>query len=154
VSVLAVVLFLRVWHPRTRFLLMRERQTLGAVGPGAMAAHPGLSTERYAYTLGETIQAWIPWAILVGCVAVSGLNAAVFHDALPVPGRTNATTPVTLGSPLGITVEAASYTRLLFDLPGDRQIQRDRPVVNPCQPGQTSGCTGPERVQFTFNWLS
>jgi lactate permease len=151
-SVLAVVLFLRVWHPRTRFLLQRERQTLGAIGPGAMAA--SVSSERYGYTLSETIQAWIPWAILIACVAVWGLNAAVFNDALPVPGRTSATTPVTLGSPLGITVEAASYSRLLFDLPGDKQIQRDRPVVNPCPAGQTSGCTGPERVQFTLNWLS
>src|SRR5207244_5637064 len=40
VSVLAVVLFLRVWHPRTRFLLRRERLEvaggLGAVGLDSM----------------------------------------------------------------------------------------------------------------------
>src|SRR5689334_355456 len=54
-SVLAVVLFLRVWHPRTRFLLARERTqltgSLGAVGPGAMAAHPspGVTEETYRY---------------------------------------------------------------------------------------------------------
>src|SRR5579859_6997591 len=34
ISVVAVVLFLRVWRPRTRFLLRRERQ-LGAAGPAA-----------------------------------------------------------------------------------------------------------------------
>src|SRR5207302_3245633 len=155
ISVLAVVLFLRVWHPRTRFLLRRERTQvaggLGAVGPGAMAAHARAGADyesyRYPYSLGETIEAWVPWAILIGCVAIWGLNAATFNDALPVPGRTNATTPVTLGVPLGIQVEAASYTRLLFDMPGaDKQVQRTPPVAAPN--------AAPERVQFTFNWLS
>jgi len=51
ISVLAVVLFLRVWHPRTRFLLRRERVEvaggLGAVGPGAMAAARAEETYRY-----------------------------------------------------------------------------------------------------------
>ena len=154
-SVLAVVLFLRVWHPKSRFLLRRERVQvgggLGAVGPGAMAAHagPGTAAEeyRYPYTLGQTIEAWIPWAILIACVAVWGLNSGTFNDALPVPGRQNATTPVTLGTPLGVQVEAVSYTRLLFDMPGaDKQIQRTPPVA----PANAA----PERVQFTFNWLS
>src|SRR5207244_11536081 len=46
-----------------------------------------------------------------------------------------------------IPVEATSYTRLLFDMPGaDKQIQRTPPVAAPNAP--------PERVQFTFNWLS
>jgi len=155
-SVLAVVLFLRVWHPRTRFLLRRERLEvaggLGAVGPGAMAAHsraqqPGYDVYRYPYTLGQTLEAWVPWAILIGCVAIWGLNAGVFNDALPVPGRTNAATPVTLGTPLGIQVDAASYTRLFFDMPGaDKQVQRTPPVAPANAP--------PERVQFTFNWLA
>ena len=155
ISVVAVVLFLRVWHPRTRFLLRRERTEvaggLGAVGPGAMAAHTQTGADydayHYPYSVGETIQAWVPWAILIACVAIWGLNAAAFNDALPVPGRQNAATPVTLGSPLGVTVEAASYTRLLFDMPGaDKQVQRTPPVA------PTNAA--PERVQFTFNWLS
>jgi lactate permease len=95
----------------------------------------------------ETIEAWVPWAILIACVAIWGLNTALFNDALPVPGRTNATTPVVLGSPLGITVEATSFTRLLFDMPGaDKQVQRTPPVAPPN--------AAPERIQFTFNWLS
>jgi len=151
ISVLAVVLFLRVWHPRTRFLLRRERVAvaggLGAVGPGAMAAARSEETYRYPYTLSQTIEAWVPWAILIACVAIWGLNSATFNDALPVPGRQNATTPVVLGSPLGITTEAASYTRLVFDMPGaDKQVQRTPPVA----PANAA----PERVQFTFNWLS
>ncbi|MDQ3809888.1 MAG: L-lactate permease, partial [Chloroflexota bacterium] len=48
-SVLAVVLFLRVWHPRTRFLLRPERVDLsrgvGAIGPGAASAH--VAEEQY-----------------------------------------------------------------------------------------------------------
>jgi lactate permease len=151
ISVVAVVLFLRVWHPRTRFLLQRERVQvsggLGAVGPGAMAATAEHETYRYPYTLGQTIEAWVPWAILIACVAIWGLNTATFNDALPVPGRQNATTPVVLGTPLGITIEATSYTRLLFDMPGaDKQVQRTPPVALPN--------AAPERVQFTFNWLS
>jgi lactate permease len=155
ISVLAVVVFLRVWHPRTRFLLRRERLQvaggLGAIGPGAMAAHPraGVAADayRYPYSLAQTIVAWVPWAILIGCVAIWGLNSATFNDALPVPGRTNAASPVTLGTPLGVQVEAASYTRLLFDMPGaDKQVQRTPPVA----PANAA----PERVQFTFNWFS
>jgi lactate permease len=154
ISVIAVVLFLRVWHPRTRFLLRRERTQvaggLGAVGPGAMAAHapPGADYDayRYPYSLGQTIEAWVPWAILIACVAIWGLNAATFNDALPVAGRANAT-PAPVGSILGIQVEAASWTRILFDMPGaDKQVQRTPPVAPPN--------AAPERVQFTLNWLS
>ena len=154
ISVIAVVLFLRVWHPRTRFLLRRERTQvaggLGAVGPGAMAAHarPGADYDayRYPYSLGQTIEAWVPWAILIACVAIWGLNAATFNDALPVAGRANAT-PAPVGSILGIQVEAASWTRILFDMPGaDKLVQRTPPVAPPN--------AAPERVQFTLNWLS
>ena len=151
---IAVVLFLRVWHPRTRFLLRRERTQvaggLGAVGPGAMAAHarPGADYDayRYPYSLGQTIEAWVPWAILIACVAYWGLNAGTFNDNLPVAGRANAT-PAPVGSILGIQVEAASWTRILFDMPGaDKLVQRTPPVAPPN--------AAPERVQFTLNWLS
>src|SRR5258708_40060501 len=92
-------------------------------------------------------------------VDVWSVTSAPLNDALPVPGSANATTPVVLGAPLGIAVESTSFTRLFFDMPGgDKQIQRSSPVVNPCQPGQTSTpqapCVGPERVQFALNWLS
>jgi lactate permease len=154
ISVIAVVLFLRVWHPRTRFLLRRERTQvaggLGAVGPGAMAAHAPRGADydayRYPYSLGQTIEAWVPWAILIACVAIWGLNSATFNDALPVAGRANAT-PAPVGNILGIQVEAASWTRILFDMPGaDKQVQRTPPVAPPN--------AAPERVQFTLNWLS
>lgn len=142
-SVIAVVLFLRVWHPKRRFLLRHERA--GAVGPGALAATE--APYRYPYTPGQTIEAWIPWAILIAAVAVWGLNSGVLNDALPVPGRQNAATPVSVGTLAGIPLEAASYTRLLFDMPGaDKQVQRTPPVA--------ANNATPERVQFTFSWLS
>jgi lactate permease len=167
-SVLAVVVFLRFWHPERRFLLRSERVQvaggLGAVGPGAMTAHPGpgvnADSYRYPYSLGETIQAWVPWVILIACVMFWGLNATLLNDALPVPGRQSpAATPI--GNVAGVTVEAGSYSRLFFDMPGaDKQVQRTRPVVSsePCKPGQQSTpqspCAGPERIQFDLRWLS
>jgi lactate permease len=151
-SVVAVVLFLRVWQPRQRFLLRRERIEvaggLGAIGPGAMAASR-TETDSYLYpfTLAQTLHAWVPWAILIACVVVWGLNTAVMNDALPVPGRTNAATPVPIANVFGVQIEAASYTRLFFDMPGaDKQVQRTPPVAPPN--------ANPERIQFTFNWLS
>ena len=155
-SVLVTVLFLRVWHPKRRFLLRRERTQvaggLGAVGPGAMSASASAGTAdhgveyRYPYSLGETLHAWTPWAILIAFVIIWGLNAATLNDALPVQGRQSASQPVVLGSVAGVTVEAASYTRLLFDMPdADKQVQRTPPVA----PANAA----PERVQFIFNWL-
>ncbi len=161
-SVIAVVLFLRVWHPRNRFLLRHERKQvaggLGAVGPGAMAASGAAHAEeyRYPYTVGETINAWVPWAILIACVALWGLRAQVLNDALVVPGKgpaekcstaTCLQAPTPIGSFLGVTVEASSYTRLLFDMPAvDKQVQRTPPIA----PANAA----PERVQFDFRWLS
>jgi lactate permease len=152
ISVIGVVLFLRVWHPRTRFLLARERTQLmgglGAVGPGAMAARADFDadTYRYPYSAGQTLEAWVPWAILIVCVVIWGLNATPFNNAWPVPGATP-TQPVVIGTPFGIPVEASSYTRLLFNMPGaDKLVQRTPPVA----PANAA----PERVQFTFNWLS
>jgi lactate permease len=155
VSVVAVVLFLRVWHPGRRFLLRRERAQvtggLGAIGPGAMAAtRPGLEPHEpytYPFTLRQTSQAWVPWVILIACVTIWGLSTAPMNDAWPVPGRANASTPLPIANVLGIQVEAASYTRLYFNLPAaDKQIQRMPPVA--------AAGASPERVQFIFNWLS
>ena len=152
-SVVAVILFLRVWRPKHRFLLRRERTEvaggLGALGPGAMAVAvaPTVDRYRYPFTLNQTLQAWAPWAILIACVVVWGLNTSIMNDALPVPGRANAGTPLPIANLLGVQVEAASYTRILFDMPGaDKQVQRTPPVA----PANAA----PERVQFALNWLS
>ncbi len=134
-SVLAVVLFLRVWHPKTRFLLRHERAAAaaGGVGPGAMAA---AEPYRYPYTPSETFQAWLPWAILIACVAVWGLNAGPLNNLLPA--RIDTTI-------LGVHVGGVA-SRPVFDMPGAHQlVQRAPPVAPPNAP--------PESVQFAFNWL-
>ena len=70
-SVLAVVLFLRVWHPKSRFLLASERAALA--GPGAMVSQePPAHVYHYPYTRAQTIRAWVPWALLILCVGLWG----------------------------------------------------------------------------------
>ena len=69
-SVICTALFLRfVWHPRERFLLRSEREA--ATGATVKAAE-----WKYKYGLGETIHAWLPWAILIACCVVWGLKNA------------------------------------------------------------------------------
>jgi lactate permease len=167
-SVVATVLFLRAWHPKHRFLLRHERAAMGYAGNRGNPRHAGTSSKvparpgasavnaevaatagepAYQYTITETIQAWVPWAILIACVALWGLNAAALNTLLPVPGAESPTRPIVIGELLGVPVEAGSYTRLFFDLPAaDRQVRRGPPVAPPEAP--------PERVQFDFRWLS
>jgi len=71
-SVICVALFLRVWKPKTRFLLKSERAAAtteaGGLKPimGGSGATMGHSADwKYPYTMGETIRAWVPWAILI-----------------------------------------------------------------------------------------
>src|SRR5438034_6301050 len=60
-SVICTALFLRyVWHPKTRFLLKSE---MAAAPNGPVRAVP--AEYKYQYTAGQTVRAWIPWAILI-----------------------------------------------------------------------------------------
>src|SRR5437868_7910307 len=69
-SVICTALLLRfVWHPKTRFLLRSELATAGA---GNAPMHVDRSTWVYNYTVGQTIEAWVPWAILILCCALWG----------------------------------------------------------------------------------
>ncbi|HEX3479569.1 MAG TPA: L-lactate permease [Kofleriaceae bacterium] len=69
-SVVCTAVFLRfVWHPRERFLLRSERET------GAKST-VNIKEWKYKYGLGETIHAWLPWAILIACCVVWGLKKA------------------------------------------------------------------------------
>src|SRR5664279_4121474 len=78
-SVICTALFLRfAWHPKTRFLLKSERQE------GKKAETIDKSTWKYPYTVGQTIYAWLPWAILIGCCALWGMPAVSYtHLTLP-----------------------------------------------------------------------
>jgi lactate permease len=66
-SILCTTLFLRfLWQPKTRFLFQHEREA------GESAARPAAWV--YKYKLGETLYAWLPWLILIGCCVFWGLE--------------------------------------------------------------------------------
>src|SRR5262249_53642338 len=63
-SVVCTALFLRfVWHPKSRFLLRKEREENKAPAGGVAVADVGAAA--YRYSAGETAYAWLPWGILV-----------------------------------------------------------------------------------------
>jgi lactate permease len=126
-SVLAVVLFLRVWHPRSRFLLASERAGATA-GPGAVAASsvgPTGEAYRYPYSLSETLQAWVPWGLLILCVGLWGWpQFRTFLNTL-IPGVTLVNIPMPFLH---------------------QMVQRVPPVAPPN--------AAPESAIWALNWLS
>jgi lactate permease len=123
-SVLAVVVFLRVWQPRSRFLLSAER---AAAGPGAMrsGASPTAAEYRYPYTLAETLHAWVPWVLLIACVGLWGWPQFKTMLNTLVPGVTLINVPMPF----------------LHQL-----VQRMPPVAPPN--------ANPEGAVWVVNWLS
>jgi len=132
-SVICTALFLRMWHPKTQFLLRSER-TAGAA--------PRMTREgwAYRYTAGETAGAWTPWAILILCCAIWGMPTVktkmnnVFEN---VKVKTTL-----LGSPFTGTLSLPAWE--MPDL--HNKVQRTPPVVKPD--------AKPEAAKFTINWLS
>ena len=134
-SVICTAIFLRfVWHPKTRFLLKSER----AAGQAVQTIDK--STWKYPYSVGETVYAWLPWAILIACCALwgapefkkllNGLFSGVKLDAS------------LLGSKLGGTLSLPAW-----DMPAlHNLVQRMPPVAAPN--------AKPEAARFTINWLS
>jgi lactate permease len=123
-SVLAVVVFLRVWHPSSRFLLRTER---AAAGPGAMSTgeSPTAAEYRYPYTLAETLHAWVPWVLLILCVGLWGWPQFKTMLNTLVPGVTLINLPMPF----------------LHQL-----VQRMPPVAPPN--------ANPEAAVWVLNWLS
>jgi lactate permease len=83
-SIVAVVLWLRVWRPR-ECLVLRDSQLVAAAG-GAVPADPAQTpSSREGVWL-----AWLPWAILTGFIllwgtpAVKGALDGVFSTSLPM----------------------------------------------------------------------
>ncbi|HEX3758209.1 MAG TPA: L-lactate permease [Kofleriaceae bacterium] len=131
-SVICTALFLRfVWHPKTRFLLRSERE---AGGQTAVE----LGEWKYKYGLGETIHAWLPWAILIACCVVWGLKKVWLNDLLA--GVKFDTT--LFGSKLGGTLSAPKW-----DMPALHNLVQRMPPVAPVN-------AKPEGAQFTLNWIS
>jgi lactate permease len=148
-SVACTALFLRyVWHPKARFLLRSERGAAGA-GPAAaaVATNPGravtaapASGYTYPYTVGQTIHAWVPWAILVAACALWGMPEwKKFLNEL-FSGVTFSTT--LLGARLSGTLSLPKW-----EMPALHQLVQRMPPIAP--PGAK-----PEAAVFAINWLS
>ena len=133
-SVICTALFLRfVWHPRRRFLLKSERDD------GATSSAAGAAEWKYKYKLGETIYAWVPWAILIACCVVWGLpDDKKWLDGLLGDVSFNTTL---LGSKFSGTLSLP-----VWDMPSLHQlVQRMPPVV---------AAAKAEDAQFKIPWLS
>ena len=134
-SVVCTALFLRlVWHPKTRFLLKKERAA------GAAAQTADQTTWKYKYSFGETLYAWAPWAILIFACALWGSpDWKKFLNNL-FSGVSFKTT--LLGSPFTGTLSLPAW-----DMPAlHNLVQRMPPVV--------AANAKPEAARFTINWLS
>ena len=144
VSVVCVALFLRVWHPRSRFLLKSEREgaQLKPVMGGSSASKP-LGHEagwKYGYTWGQTINAWVPWVILIAMCGLWGLAEwKTFLNGLL--GFIQVKTTF-LGGALVGPLSAPVWNMPLLD----GQVQRVPPVLATGKP--------PEAAKFLINWLS
>src|SRR5205823_1517037 len=111
VSIIITALFLRfVWHPKTRFLLKRER-----VAAPASGAVPAAENGR-RYTLREIAVAWTPWAILIACCALWGSPAvkktlnAVSQPVIEMPALHNLVQRMPPVAPPDAKPEAARFT--------------------------------------------
>jgi len=141
-SVVCTALFLRfVWHPKSRFKLRSEREAAGAPG-GAGAATREKSDEewKYPYTVGETIHAWLPWAILVACCALWGMPS--FKTAL-----NDLFSSVKFETSLFGGKLAGTLSLPVWDMPGLHGLVQRMPPVAP------QGAK-PEAARFAINWLS
>ena len=141
-SVACTAVFLRfVWRPKTRFLLKSEREAAKAkaVSVGAAARDTDSSWE-YPYTVGQTLYAWLPWAILILCCA--GWGYKPWKDYL-----NGLFSNVTFNT----TLLGSKFTGALslpgWDMPAlHNMVQRMPPVVAPN--------AKPEAARFVINWLS
>jgi lactate permease len=133
-SVICTALFLRVWHPKTRFQLRSERAAAGVAVP--------LKREdwKYPYTSGQTAGAWTPWAVLILCCALWGMPA--FKTTLNNVFQGVKIDTTLLGSKFNGTLSLPSW-----EMPAlHNEVQRTPPVVKPD--------AKPEAAKFTINWLS
>ena len=142
-SVICVALFLRVWHPRSRFLLKSERgdevrPVMGGSGVSKPMGHE--AGWKYGYTLSETINAWVPWAILIAMCGLWGLaewKGFLNNLLAAVPIKTQL-----LGGDL-----TGNLGNLVWSMPGlDGLVQRVPPVL-------PAGAK-PEAAKLAFNYLS
>lgn len=140
-SVVCTALFLRfVWHPKTRFLLRSEREALQREGGDALTEKAGEAHWKYHYSVGETVYAWLPWAILILCCALWGMPEWKKTLNGLFAGVTFSTT--LFGSHFGGTASLP-----VWEMPSlHNLVQRMPPVA--------ALTAKPEAAKFTLNWLS
>jgi lactate permease len=140
-SVVCTALFLRfVWHPKTRFLLRKEREALERAGLKAAPDTADTHEWKSKYSMGQTAYAWLPWGILIGCCAIWGIPSYrawlnnVFADI--------AIQTTLLGSTFGGTLSLP-----FWEMPALHNLVQRMPPVLPAG-------AAPEVARFNINWLS
>ncbi len=126
-----------MWHPKTRFLLKSEREALASAK--ATAAMPA-EAWKYPYSVGQTLYAWTPWAILVACCALWGLPVYKSYLNGLLSGMTFKTT--LFGSTFGGT-----WSLPVWEMPQLHNLVQRMPPVVPAD-------AKPEAARFVINWLS
>ncbi len=139
-SVICTALFLRfVWQPKTRFLLRSERKAAGVAETVGEIAAPGKSW-KYPYSLGQTVYAWTPWAILILCCAVWGM-----------PAWKTTLNNVFSGVKIKTTLLGSNFNGTLslpkWEMPKLHNLVERMPPVAPPN-------AKPEAAVFAINWLS
>jgi lactate permease len=141
-SVACTAVFLRfIWRPKTRFLLKSERDKTKAKAPSAgTATHASDTSWEYPYTIGQTLYAWLPWAILILCCALWGYKP--WKDSLNTLFSNITFNTTFLGSKFSGALSLPAW-----DMPAlHNLVQRTPPVVLPN--------AKPEAARFVINWLS
>ncbi len=124
ISMGAVTLFLRVWHPAEIWTSPAGLAPTGSAGAAALNGGPsGKRGGSHGYTARQVRQAWAPWLILSVVVFVWGLpDVKVFLDSIwvakfPVEGMHNMIqrVPPVVATP---TPEAAVYTFNILSMTG------------------------------------
>ncbi len=142
VSVICTALFLRfAWHPRTRFLLKSEREA------GQAATQTVDPTGwKYQHSVGQTIYAWAPWAILIACCVLWGSNGPP-----PFPKfktfMNELFSGITFNTTLFGSKFAGSLSLPVWDMPALNGLVQRMPPVAPAG-------AKPEVARFALNWLS
>ena len=137
-SVICTALFLRfVWHPKTRFLLRRERD---AAAHGQLDPDEPPPPARAIYGAAQTAYAWLPWGILIVCCAIWGIPSyRVWLNNLFADITFNTTL---LGSTFAGTLSLPAW-----EMPALHNLVQRMPPVLPAG-------AAPEAARFTINWLS
>jgi lactate permease len=143
-SVICTALFLRfVWHPKTRFLLRSEREAAAAASAGIEAgatARQKPQEWKYNYSFGQTVYAWIPWAILIACCAIWGMPSwKAYLNGLFASIKINTTF---LGAAFTGTLSMPVWA-----MPALHNLVQRMPPVAPVN-------AKPEGALFVINWLS